>query len=330
LFVALGRLYRIEREASLLKTRPTRATVALPREISGIAMKVGFVGLGRMGQGMARRILDAGHELCVFDLVAAQTAPFAAAGARVASSIAELAAGVEIVVTMLVEDAAIDKVALGPGGLCENLQKGAIHIVMGTHGVAMVRALEARHAQAGQTLVAAPVLGRPDLAAAGQLGIVVAGPEQALGRCGELLGVMGRRTFVAGTKPESATAIKLANNAVLGCAMVAMAEGFALVRKYDVQPQVFQDVMTEGLFAAPAYKIYGQKMVDESFDEVGSPIVVGLKDAALIAAAADLAGVPMPSHNVYRDRLIGAVAHGDAERDQAVLGREQARASGLE
>ena len=111
--------------------------------------------------------------------------------------------------------------------------------------------------------------------------------------------------------------------------MVAMAEGFALVRKYDVAPQVFQDVMTEGLFSAPAYKVYGQKMVDESYDQVGSPIHVGLKDAA-VASAADLARVPMPSHNVYYDRLLGAVAHGDGDRDQAVLAREQARASGLE
>ena len=171
--------------------------------------------------------------------------------------------------------------------MCESLGKGAIHVVMGTHGVAMVRELEARHAAAGQTLVAAPVLGRPDLAASGQLGIVVGGPQAAVARVNDLLSAMGRRTFVAGVKPESATAIKLANNAVLGCAMVAMAEGFSLVRKYDVQPQVFQDVMTEGLFAAPAYKIYGQKMVDESFDQVGSPITVGLKDANLIAAAAD-------------------------------------------
>ncbi len=188
---------------------------------------------------------------------------------------------------------------------------------MGTHGVATVRELESKHRAAGQTLVAAPVLGRPDLAASGQLGIVVAGPDAAVARCTELLKVMGRRIFVAGAKPESATAIKLANNAVLGCAMVAMAEGFALVRKYGVQPQVFQDVMTEGLFAAPAYKVYGQKMVDESYDQVGSPIFVGLKDANLIAAAADLARVPMPSHNVYHDRLLGAVAHGDGERDQA-------------
>jgi 3-hydroxyisobutyrate dehydrogenase-like beta-hydroxyacid dehydrogenase len=292
-------------------------------------MKVGFIGLGRMGHGMAHRILGAGHELTVFDLVAAATEPFAAAGANVAASVAELAGKSEVVVSMLVHDAAIRSVALDAGGLCESLPGGAIHLVMGTHGVATVRELEERHDAAGQTLVAAPVLGRPDLAAAGQLGIVVAGPHDAVDRCRELLEAMGRRIFAAGAKPESATSIKLANNAVLGCAMVAMAEGFALVRKYGVEPQVFQDVMTEGLFAAPAYKIYGQKMVDESFDEVGSPISVGLKDARLISEASDIARVPMPSHNVYLDRLIGATAHGDGERDQAVLGREQARASGL-
>jgi 3-hydroxyisobutyrate dehydrogenase-like beta-hydroxyacid dehydrogenase len=293
-------------------------------------MKVGFVGLGRMGQGMARRLLEAGHDLSVFDQFAKQAEPLAAAGAHVAASVAELAARSEIVVTMLVEDAAVRQVALGPGGLRESLPKDAIHLCMGTHGVAVIRELEAAHRDAGQTLVAAPVLGRPDLAASGQLGIVAGGPPPAVERCTELLNVLGRRIFPAGPKPESATAIKLANNAVLGCAMVAMAEGFSLVRKYGVVPQVFQDVMTEGLFGSVAYKVYGQKMVDESYDQVGSPIFVGLKDANLIAAAADLARVPMPSHNVYRDRLLGAVAHGDGDRDQAVLAREQARAAGLE
>jgi len=292
-------------------------------------MNVGFIGLGRMGQGMARRILEAGHDVSVFDAIASQTDRLGTAGARVASSIADVCAGRDVVVTMLVEDATVIEVALGRGGLCESLPADAIHLLMGTHGVATVRTLETRHAESGQVLVAAPVLGRPDLAAAGQLGIVAAGPEEAVRRCEPLFSVMGRRTFLAGTRPESATAIKLANNAVLGCAMVAMAEGFSLVRKYGVVPQVFQDVMTEGLFSAPAYKVYGQKMVDESYDQVGSPIHVGLKDANLIAAAADLARVPMPSHDVYRDRLRGAVAHGDRDRDQAVLAREQARASGL-
>src|SRR4030095_16817027 len=99
-----------------------------------------------------------------------------------------------------------------------------------------------------------------------------------------------------------------ANNAVLGCAMVAMAEGFSLIRKYGVVPQVFQDVMTEGLFAAPAYKVYGQKMVDESFDQVGSPIHVGLKDSNLIAPAADLRRGAVARRNRERRRLLGGSA----------------------
>jgi 3-hydroxyisobutyrate dehydrogenase-like beta-hydroxyacid dehydrogenase len=293
-------------------------------------MNVGFIGLGRMGQGMARRVLNAGHNLTVYDILVAHLEPFVALGARAASTISDLCDGRDVVITMLVDDAGLTGVALGPGGLRASLGRGAAHVVMGTHGVGAIRTLTSAHADAGQTLVAAHVLGRPDLAAAGQLGIVAAGPEEVLRRCQPLFDVMGRKTFLAGTNPESATAIKLANNAVLGCAMVAMAEGFSLVRKYGVVPQVFQDVMTEGLFSAPAYKVYGQKMVDESYDQVGSPIHVGLKDSNLIAAAADLARVPMPSHNVYRDRLLGAVAHGDGDRDQAALAREQARAAGLE
>jgi len=293
-------------------------------------MNVGFIGLGRMGSGMARRVLGGGHDLTVFDVVTAATTEFGAAGATVAGSIADVCRGRDVVITMLVEDAAVLDVALQPGGMRDALPQGAIHMAMGTYGVATIRALEEAHTAAGQVLVAAPVLGRPDLAAAGQLGVVPGGPEAAVARCQPLLEVIGRRIFHAGPRPECATAIKLANNAVLGCAMVAMAEGFALVRKYGVMPQVFQDVMVEGLFAATAYKVYGQKMVDESYDQVGSPITVGLKDALLIAAAADLARVPMPSHDIYHQRLLGAVAHGDANRDQAVLAREQARASGLE
>jgi 3-hydroxyisobutyrate dehydrogenase-like beta-hydroxyacid dehydrogenase len=293
-------------------------------------MNVAFIGLGRMGRGMAQRILDGGHDLAVYDAIAAQTEPLAAAGARAAASIADACKGREAVVTMLVEDAAVIDVATRSGGLCESLPKGAVHVAMGTYGVAAIRALADAHRKAGQVLIAAPVLGRPDLAASGQLGIVSAGPDDAVQRCAPLLDLMGRRTFHAGPMPESATAIKLANNMLLGCAMVAMAEGFSLVRGFDVAPATFYDIIAQGLFAnSPAYTGYGKTMVDESWDKAGSPITVGLKDANLILAAADLARVPMPSLNIYRDRLLGAVAHGDGDRDQAVLAREQARASGL-
>jgi len=293
-------------------------------------VKVGFIGLGRMGQGMARRILSAGHSLAVHDVDQSKVADIVASGASPAATVAEVCKDRDVVVTMLVEDATVLKVATGQQGICESLPADSIHLAMGTYGVETIRTLEDAHAKAKQVLVAAPVLGRPDLAAAGQLGIVSGGAEAAVRSCEPLLDVIGRRRFHAGSKPEAATVVKLANNLVLGCAMIAMGEGFSLVRKYDVDPQVLYDVMTEGLFSAPAYKGYGKTMVEETYDNVGSPITVGLKDANLIQAAANLARVPLPSFNVYRDRLLGAIAHGDGDRDQAVLAREQARASGLE
>ena len=184
--------------------------------------------------------------------------------------------------------------------------------------------------RAGQTLVAAPVLGRPDAAAAGpardrrgwtrrrhqtlRAGVPGDGPQDRRSR----------------PKPESAIAIKLANNFVLACAIEAMAEGFALVRKYGVQPQVFYEVITEGLFAAPAYKVYGKLMVDQAYDKPGFTAALGLKDVKLALAAGELAKVPLPSGSVVRDRLIGAIAHGDTDKDWSVLAREQGRACGLD
>ncbi|MEO8259167.1 MAG: NAD(P)-dependent oxidoreductase [Acidobacteriota bacterium] len=292
-------------------------------------MNVGFIGLGRMGSGMAARILEAGHDLVVYDVVAESAARAAAGGARVAASLAELCSGRDVVITMLAEDAVVHDVVFGPGGLRDSLGPGAIHLAMGTYGIGTIRALAAAHAAARQILVAAPVLGRPDLAASGQLGIVSGGPDEAVERCRPLFQAIGRLTFHAGATPEAASAIKLANNLVLGCAIQAMGEAFSLVRKYDVAPQVLYEVMTEGLFSAPAYKVYGKIIVDESYARAGSTIALNLKDANLIIAAGDIARVPLPSGNTFRDRLLSAIAHGDADKDVAALALEQARASGL-
>ena len=292
-------------------------------------MNVGFIGLGRMGRGMAGRLLAAGHDLAVYNRTRAKADALGEAGAKVVASIAELARHGDVTITMLADDPALEAVALHHGGLVQALPKGAIHMVMGTHGVDVIRRLGASHAEAGQILVAAPVLGRPDLAASGQLGIVVAGPSAAVDRCRPLLAAMGRRSFEAGTDPVAATSIKVTNNFVLGCAIEAMGEAFSLVRKYGVAPEVLYEVMTEGLFSAPAYKTYGKIIVEQSYDRVGQKALLGLKDANLALAAGEAVGVPLPSCNVWRDRLIGAAAHGDGDKDWAVMALEQARASGL-
>jgi 3-hydroxyisobutyrate dehydrogenase-like beta-hydroxyacid dehydrogenase len=295
-----------------------------------VRVNVGFIGLGRMGSGMAARLLERGHPLVVYDRVPERADALAAAGATVVRSVREASEGQDLVITMLTDDAALHEVAYGSGGLVESLQAGAIHAAMGTHGVLAIRTLDDAHARGHQTLVAAPVLGRPDFAAAGQLGIVAAGPEPAVSACTGLFAAIGRRTFTVGARPEAASAIKIANNFVLGCAIEAMGEAFALVRKHGVAPQQFYDVLTDGFFAAPAYKVYGQIIADEAYDRAGATARIGLKDADLALAAAEAAQVPLPSAGIWRSRLVDAIARGDGEKDWAVMAREQARASGLE
>ena len=293
-------------------------------------MKVGFIGLGRMGSAIAANVAKADHDLVVYNRSPEKAKPLAELGAAVAGSVAEACAGREVVITMLAHDAALESDTLADGGIVASLPAGAIHMPMGTHGVHIMRTLGEAHAEAGQILVAAPVLGRPDVAAAGQLGIVPAGPTEAVARCQELFEVIGRRTFDAGTNPESAASIKVANNFVLGCAIEAMGEGMALIRKFGVDPEVFYDVMTDGLFAAPAYKVYGDIIAKEDYGRVGITAVLGLKDANLALAAGEAASVPLPSGNVWRDRLIGAIARGDGDKDWSVMALEQARASGID
>ena len=173
------------------------------------------------------------------------------------------------------------------------------------------------------------MLGRPEVVASGQAGMVLGGPQESVDRCRPFFAAIARRTFEAGPDPAAAAAIKIANNFVLGCAIEAMGEGFALVRKYDVVPDVFYDVMTDGLFACSAYKVYGKIIAEERYLPAGQRAVLGLKDANLALAAAEAVGVPLPSGNVWRDRLVGAAAHGESEHDWAVMARDQARASGL-
>ncbi|HVG51701.1 MAG TPA: NAD(P)-dependent oxidoreductase [Xanthobacteraceae bacterium] len=292
-------------------------------------MKIGFVGLGRMGQAMAKRLLDAKHDVAVYNRTPDKLKELTAAGAKAVTSIADAARYGEAVFTMLADDDALKEVTEQKGGLLESLPKGSIHICAGTHSVAATQGLAAAHKQAGQIMIASPMLGRPEVVASGQAGVVVAGPADSVAKCKPLFEAIGRRAFEGGEDPVSAAAIKIANNFVLGCAIEAMGEGFALVRKYGVVPDVFYDVMTDGLFASSAYKIYGKLIAEERYLPAGQRAILGLKDANLALAAGGAVGVPLPSGNVWRDRLVGAVAHGEGEHDWAVMAKDQARASGL-
>jgi 3-hydroxyisobutyrate dehydrogenase-like beta-hydroxyacid dehydrogenase len=292
-------------------------------------MKVGFIGLGRMGQAMGGRLLDGGHDIGLYNRTPEKIKALTDRGAKALTSVQAAANYGEAVFTMLADDAAVLDVVGQPGGLLQSLPKGGIHICAGTHSVATITKLKALHGEAGQILIATPMLGRPEMVASGVAGMVLGGAKDIVERCRPLFAAIARRTFEAGADPVSAAAIKIANNFVLGCAIEAMGEGFALTRKYDVVPDVFYDVMTDGMFACAAYNIYGKLIAEERYQPAGQRAILGLKDANLALEAGGAVGVPLPSGNVWRDRLVGAVAHGEGEHDWAVMAKDQARASGL-
>jgi 3-hydroxyisobutyrate dehydrogenase-like beta-hydroxyacid dehydrogenase len=289
-------------------------------------MKVGFIGLGRMGDAMARRLIDAGHDVGVYNRSPEKAKPLVEHGAKAMGSIEESAKFGGVVFSMVSDDAAALEVG---AALRESLPKGGIYICAGTHSVAAIQKLTALHAEAGQILLATPVLGRPDVVAGGNATMLVGGAREAVERCRSLIAAIAGRVVDSGIEPVSAAAIKIAHNFVLGCAIESMGEGFALTRKYDVAPDVFYRVLAEGLFNCWVYKTYGKFIADERYLPAGQRAVNGLKDANLALAAGEVVGVPLPSGNVWRDRLVGAVAHGEGEHDWAVMAKDQARASGL-
>jgi len=154
-------------------------------------MDVGLIGLGRMGAGIAKSLLRAGHRVTVFNRTRERAEALRKDGAAVAGSVAEACHG-DVVLTMLADDAAVEAVVFGEGGVLNSLARGRAHISLSTISVALSERLATEHARAGQDFIAAPVFGRPEAAEAGKLAIVAAGPKTAVERCEPLWEAMGR------------------------------------------------------------------------------------------------------------------------------------------
>jgi 3-hydroxyisobutyrate dehydrogenase-like beta-hydroxyacid dehydrogenase len=291
-------------------------------------MKVGFIGLGHMGAAMASNLLAAGHAVTVWNRSSAAAEPLASLGAKVAST-ADRAAQGEVLFSMLANDQAVREVILD-SGLLDAMDPGTIHVNHATISVALARELAEAHAARGLGYVAAPVFGRPDVAAAGKLNIVVAGKPPAVERVRPLLEAMGGRIWPMGEAPERANVVKIAGNFMLGVAIESMAEASVLARAHGVSAGDFLDVMTNTLFAAPAYQGYGKLIAEERFSPAGFAMSLGFKDIGLAQAAGEAARVPLPFAGVLRDSFLEALANGGAELDWSALALVSARRANLQ
>jgi 3-hydroxyisobutyrate dehydrogenase-like beta-hydroxyacid dehydrogenase len=282
-------------------------------------MKIGFIGLGRMGSAMAENLVKAGHDVTVFNRSPEKSRPLLDLGAHEATSIAGACTG-EAVITMLADDTAVSNAVLTDDGILKKLRQGAIHISMSTISVALSKELAQAHARAGQRLVAAPVFGRPEAAAAAQLFIVTAGDPAAVGACQPLFGAMGQKTISIGTDPSAANLVKLSGNFLLASAIEALGEAVALVGKAGIDRHAFVDLLTSTIFPAPAYKTYGNLIADNQFQPARFAAPLGFKDIRLTLAAAESLRVPMPLGSLLHDRFLRLLARGGEDLDWSAIG----------
>jgi 3-hydroxyisobutyrate dehydrogenase-like beta-hydroxyacid dehydrogenase len=282
-------------------------------------MRIGFIGLGNMGSGMAANLLKAGHQVIAYNRSQDKVDALAARGATAARAVAE-ASSADVVFTMLANDEAVEAVTFGDGGILQSLRPGGIHVSSSTISVALCERLTAAHADAGQGFVAAPVFGRPDAAEAAKLFVVAAGEATRVEAVSPALGAIGQRTFVVSDQPKAASLVKLTGNFLISSVVESLGEAMALVAKGGVDKHQYLEILTSTLFGAPVYKTYGGLIAEERFQPPGFAARLGQKDIRLVLAAAEDLNVPLPIASLLRDRFLTLLANGGADLDWSAVG----------
>jgi 3-hydroxyisobutyrate dehydrogenase-like beta-hydroxyacid dehydrogenase len=291
-------------------------------------MNIAFIGLGRMGVGMARNLLHAGHSLNVYNRSREKAEALAGEGARVADSPADACHGADVVMTMVADDCALEQIVFAHDGIASSLNGDCIHLSHSTISTALARRLTAEHAQRGQGYLSAPVFGRPEAAETKNLLVVVAGPDALVERCRPLFAAIGRQTFVIGSEPWQANVAKVCGNFIIAGAIEALGEAYATLRKAGVAPESFLEIMNT-LLGSQVIANYGRIIAQEKFDPPGFTLQLGLKDVRLVLAAAEECAAPMPLANLIHDHLLSGLAQGQGELDWSSMTQVIARNAGL-
>jgi 3-hydroxyisobutyrate dehydrogenase-like beta-hydroxyacid dehydrogenase len=327
----------IGREATMLKDHTiseagASTSTVVPTDGGSARVEIGFVGLGHMGAAMATNLAAAGYQVTAYVRRPEQIDPLIVLGLRPTREIADLF-DCDIIISMLPDDEAVFNVVHGQGdlgieGLASGLKRGAIHLSMSTISSYMASRLTKEHARHGQGYVAAPVFGNPDAAKARELFVIAAGAPADIERCRPLLDSLGQKIFVIGDDPGHANLFKLLGNMMTATALETLGEVVAVALKRGLDPKPFVDIMTSTMFGGRTHRIYGDRIVRQSY-AAGFVLPLVLKDVSLALAEAERSGAPMPSVSIVRDRLITGIARGYAGLDWTALGLIAAEEAGL-
>jgi 3-hydroxyisobutyrate dehydrogenase-like beta-hydroxyacid dehydrogenase len=284
-----------------------------------MATEIGFIGLGAMGEPIAANLLAAGYKLRVYNRTASKAEALVKAGATRVERPGDAALAGGIVITMLADDAAVEQVTLGTGGLAERLGPGGIHVSMSTVAPATTRRLAEHHRACGNSIIASPVFGRPDAAKAKRLWILASGPAAQKATIRPLLEAMGQAVFEFGEEPGAANVTKLVGNFLIAANLEAMSEAFAMAEKQGVERAAVADLLAKTLFACPIYQGYGKAIAEKRFTPVGFRLALGLKDVELALRTAREVTMAMPVASLVRDRFLASLAKGREDMDWSAI-----------
>jgi len=291
-------------------------------------MRIGVIGLGNMGAGIAANLIKAGHEVTVYNRSRPKVDALAAQGALPADTVAD-ACGGDAVLTMLANDGAVAGVVFGDDGIIASAAPGTVHISSSTISVGLSKRLTEAHAAAGRGFVAAPVFGRPEAAAAAALFVVAAGPAETVQSVTPVFDAIGQRTFVVSDDPSAANLVKLSGNFLIASVIESLGEAMALVEKGGVDRQEYLEILTSTLFSAPVYKTYGSLIATKQFEPAGFAAPLGHKDVGLVLSAAEELQVPLPIASLLRDRFLRLLAGGGEQLDWSAISTLATQDAGL-
>ncbi len=300
-------------------------TVALRIDAGkGGGMRIGFIGLGSMGSAMVGQLLQAGHQVSVWNRT--REAADKLQGVTVLPSPAAAFEN-EAVLTMLADDAAVRSVLLKSGALA-SAPRGCVHAMMATISPLLSSELAELHRQVGVLYAAAPVFGIPAVAAKGELNIMAAGDAEALEKLQPVFDVLGKKTWPLGADPQHANVAKIAGNLMITMAIEAMGEATALTESYGLKAGDFLDIVTNTMFASPSYQRYGGNIAKQAY-EPGFTLKLGLKDVNLTLDAAKAKGTALPTAEIVRENMQSGVDQGMGAKDWSILAEAAQRRAGL-
>jgi len=279
--------------------------------------KVGFVGIGLMGQQMTRRLLMAGFPVTIWNRTKEKTKDILAAGAAWGDSPKACAQGADVVITMVTDSAASEEVICGQNGVLEGAHPGLILIDMGSIAPEMSRSIAAKAKAKEVPMLDAPVTGNPKVASEGKLGIMVGGPKETFDACLPIFQGMGVKIIYVGENGKGTT-LKLINNLIMGVALEAVAEALVLASKAGIDPVKVIEITSVGGARTGAMETRGPRMIKHDFSPHFSTNNM-YKDLSSAIRLAEEVGVSLPATSIAREMLRAAKTQGKGDLDSCVV-----------